>query len=115
MPVGATGVHVAQPSGCVLLFQDREFSTQRSERKRFAGPLEMLALAVQRPIPDKPPRTHKLVKHLFLRSSRVQPVAIGCLDRSLHGTSIPDQTFYCKCFSALGRHIAGNVIRNPVG
>jgi hypothetical protein len=89
-------VHVAQPGSRGLLFQSGEFSRQVSKRKRFAGFAVVIALPPERPIPNELARARKLMKHIFLLDSRVKAIAIGCLNRSLHGSIITDQMFYCN-------------------
>ena len=99
------GLHLAQPLHSGLPFHLREFSRKLVVRKRSAGQLEMLALAVQGPIPDKPTRAGKPAELDFLRGSRVKAVAIGCLNGSLHGSSISEQMFYNNAFRARERQM----------
>jgi hypothetical protein len=86
-------IDLAQPYGCGLLFEPGQFGTKRAELQRFAGLSEMFPLAVQGPIPDESPRTSKPPEQGFLLGSRVKAIAIGCLNRSAHGSIIPDQVF----------------------
>src|SRR6266508_5921542 len=86
-------IHLPQPGGCGLLFQTGEFRSKVVIRKGFAGFPEVFALAVQGPIPNKSSRARKMMKHVFLLGSRVKAIAIGCLDRSLHGSIIPEKMF----------------------
>ena len=86
-------VHLAQPCGCGLLFQHFEFSRKIVVRQRFASLSEVIARAAQRPIPDESPRARKLIEQIHLLGSRVKAIAIGCLNRSVHGAILPDQVF----------------------
>jgi hypothetical protein len=76
-----------------LLFELGQFGTKRAEFQCFAGLSEMFPLAVQGPIPDESPRTSKPPELGFLLDSRVKAIAIGCLNRSVHGFIIPDHAF----------------------
>ena len=106
------GVHLPQPCRFGLVLQSGEFGRQVRKRKRFARFAVVIARAVQSPIPDESPRTRKLVQQLFLRGSRVKSVAIGCLNRSLHGAIIHEKAGYYKRFRASGRHICTRCYRS---
>src|SRR5439155_10661029 len=80
---------------------------QVAEPKRFAGFLVVVLLAIQGPIPDKSTRAGKLKEQLCLLGSRVKAIAIGCLNRSLHGSILSESPFYDKGFTASGSYIVG--------
>ena len=93
-------VHLAQPGGRGLLFQPSQLCRQVRKRKRFAGFAVVIALLPQRPVPDESPCARKLIEHPFLLSSRSKAIAIGGLDRSVHGASISERVFYYNVLSA---------------
>src|SRR5689334_3666754 len=86
-------VHPAQPGRCGLLFHLGEFGRKIVVRKRCAGLLVVLALAIQGPIPNEAPRTCELIEQAFLSGSRVKAIAIGSVNGSLHGSILPEQMF----------------------
>ena len=98
-------IHLAQPGRFRLLFQSGQLAREIVIGKRCARLLVVSLLAIQGPIPDKPPCPRKLVEHDFLRNRGVEAIAVGRLDRSCHGGIISDYSFYCKRFDALGSYI----------
>ena len=96
-------IHLTQPGRFWSLFHLGKFTREIVIRKRLARLLIVVDRAVQGPIPDKPTRPSKLIEHGFLRNRWIEAVAVGCLDGSRHGASIPDYLFYYKWFGALGR------------
>jgi hypothetical protein len=94
-------VYLTQPGGCTLLLEPSEFGREIVVGQSFACVLKVVALPAQRPIPNPAARTRKLIEQFFLLGSRLEAITIGCLSHSWHGSSLPDQMFYCTAFSAL--------------
>jgi len=88
-------VHFVKPGRFGLLLQSGELSRKIVVREGFAGLAKVIALAIERPIPDKPMCACKLLESDFLHGSRVEAIAIG-----LPGSIIPEKRFDYNEFTA---------------